>query len=104
MATSSRYRACGPPAVSRFTWSYLALPPRLRRGGCHFMMLYQLGDVLLWNSKLNFPWARPGSLLPTSWTHASRNAESLIKLARQNHNGRSDGRLDHQFWRLGYRR
>ena len=30
-------------------------------------------------------------------THASRNAESLIKLARQNHHGRGDGRVDHQF-------
>src|SRR3981189_3094112 len=68
------------------------------------MMLYHIGDVLLWNSKRNFPWARPGSLLPTSWTHASRNAESLIKLARQDHYGRGDGRVDHQFRRLGDRR
>src|ERR1700709_1153925 len=67
------------------------------------MMIYQLGDVLLWNSKLNFPWARPRALLPTSWTHASRNAESLIKLARQDHHGRGDGRVDHQFRRLGHR-
>src|SRR5260370_39995139 len=79
-------------------------PPRLRRGGCHFMMLYQPGDALLRNSIPNSPWARPGSLLQTSWTHASRNAESLIKLARQDHNGRGDGRVDHQFRRLGHRR
>src|ERR1700737_279899 len=64
------------------------------------MMLYQLGDALL---RTRFE-ARPGSLLQTSWTHASRNAESLIKLARQDHNGRGDGRVDHQFRRLGHRR
>src|SRR6202521_5755782 len=68
------------------------------------MMLYQLGDAPLRDSIANFPWGRSGSLLPTSWTHASRNAQSLIKLARQNHNGHSDGRIDHQFWRLGHRR
>src|SRR6478672_9738106 len=68
------------------------------------MMLYQLGDALLRNLIRNSPWARPGSLLQTSWTHASRNAESLIKLARQDHYGRGDGRVDHQFRRLGHRR
>jgi len=57
------------------------------------MMLYQLGDALLRNSMPNSSWARAGSLLTTSWTHASRNAESLIKLARQDHNGRVMGVL-----------
>ena len=93
--------ALRPQAVNRLIRSS---PPRLRRGGCHFMMLYQLGDALLRNSMPNSSWARTGSLLTTSWTHASRNAESLIKLARQNHYGRGDGRFDHQFRCLGHRR
>jgi hypothetical protein len=29
----------------------------LRRGGCHFMMLYQPGDARLQNSIPNSPWA-----------------------------------------------
>src|SRR5450755_5142872 len=67
------------------------------------MMLYQLGDARLRNSNPNSPGYDP---FPpeTSWTHASRNAESLIKLARQDHNGRGDGRLDYQFGSLGHRR
>ena len=77
---------------------------RLRRGGCHFMMLYQLGDALLRNSISNSLGRDPVPSCQTSWTHASRNAESLIKLARQNHHGRGDGRVDHQFRRLGHRR
>ena len=40
----------------------------------------------------------------TSWTHASRNAQSLIKLARQNHHGHGDGRPDRQLRHLGHRR
>src|SRR3984957_6316709 len=106
-ACASRGRASvpdtgfAPSAANRLVRSS---PPRLRRGGCHFMMLYQLGEALLRNSIPNSSWARTGSLLTTSWTHASRNAESLIKLARQNHHGRGDGRFDHQFRCLGHSR
>src|SRR5256885_11467734 len=64
------------------------------------MMLYQSGDALLRNS-IRISLGATRSLLKTSWTHASRNAESLIKLARQEHYGRRDGCLDHQFRRLG---
>src|ERR1700694_3478870 len=39
--------------VNRFNWPS---PPRLRRGCCHFMMLYQRGDALLRNSNPNSPW------------------------------------------------
>jgi hypothetical protein len=53
-------RTRNPRAVNRFN---SPSPPRLRRGGCHFMMRYQLGDTLLRNSNPNSPWARPGSLL-----------------------------------------
>src|ERR1700676_4538206 len=94
-----------PLAVNRFDWP---MAPRLRRDGHHFIwwlinsvtpvcgIRLRISQILLW--------ARPGSLLPTSWTHASRNAQSLIKLARQNHYGHGDGRLDRQFRRLGHRR
>ena len=100
-AASSRYRLT--PALSRFNSA--ASRSRLRRGGCHFMMRYQLGDALLRNSTIEF--ALGATRFPpakTSWTHASRNAESLIKLARQDHHGRGDGRFDRQFRGLGHRR
>ena len=95
-----------PQAVNRFKWPTL---PRLRGGRCHFMMRFQLGDALLRKSILNgsnFRRARPGSPSPakTSWTHASRNSESLIKLARQDCHGHRDGRFDCQFRSLGHRR
>ena len=64
------------------------------------MMRYQPGDARFAQSA----WARPGSLLPIDWTHASRNTKSLIKLARQGRHGRGDGRSDRQFRHLGYRR
>ena len=46
-AASSRYRSDDPPAVNRFNWPTRA---RLRGGGRHFMMRFQLGDALLRNS------------------------------------------------------
>src|SRR6195256_5555435 len=42
--------------INRFNWPS---PPRLRRGGCHFMMLYQPGDAVLRNSIPNSLWRDP---------------------------------------------
>src|ERR1700676_2987470 len=53
-------RSCNRRIVNRFN---SPSPPRVRRGGCHFMMRYQLGDARLRNSVPDSPWARPGSLL-----------------------------------------
>jgi hypothetical protein len=41
----------GSLAVNRFD---RRIAPRLRQGGSHFMMLYQLGDAPLRNSIANF--------------------------------------------------
>src|SRR6478736_2716508 len=86
MSSASRTRAPVPDAGFGRSWTANASKspsaPRLRRDGCHFMMLYQLGDALLRNST-RIPLGRePVPLLQTRWTHASRNTESLIKLAR----------------------
>ena len=65
---------------------------RLRHGDGHFMMRYQPGDAHFAEFDPVSAWARSGSLLPTSWTHASRNTTGLIKLARQGRHGRGHGR------------
>ena len=93
-----------PLAVNRFK---SPTRPRLRGGRCHFMMRFQLGDALLRKSILNGSELSPGttrfpSPAKTSWTHASRNSESLIKLARQDCHGHRDGRFDCQFRGLGH--
>src|SRR5512139_3611279 len=75
--------------------------PRLRGESRHFMMAYQFGDALLrtlHQSAIRFPPAKQVG------PNASRNAQSLIKLARQDDYGRGDGRVDRQFRHLGHRR
>ena len=60
------------------------------------MMRYQLGDALCGigqfrSGATRFPPAK------TRWTHASRNTQRLIKLARQDHHDHRDGRVDRRF-------
>src|SRR6266849_4437839 len=88
----------GPLAAS------IALPAKVATRRLPLYDAYQLGDALLRNSIPNSLGREPVPSCQKSWTHASRNAESLIKLARQDHHGRGDGRLDHQFRNLGYQR
>src|ERR1700759_4084317 len=47
---------------------------------------------------------RARTSLKTSWNHAPRIAQGLIKLARQGHHGRGDGRIDRLLRHLGHRR
>src|SRR5579864_4462618 len=90
--------AVGPLTLSigPFRW--------LRVEGPHFMMRYQSSDALLRHSRTNSDGPPPVPSCQQVGPNASRNTQSLIKLARQNYHGHRDGHPDRQFRHLGYRR